>query len=40
MGFTITCNECKSTNCHVSIPNDNGKFVDYTLVCNDCGHEV
>lgn len=38
MSFTLTCNECNSTECRIDAT-DNGEFIDIKAVCDDCGHE-
>lgn len=38
MSFTLTCNECGSTECRINAT-DNGEFIEIKAECDDCGHK-
>lgn len=37
MSFTITCDECGSSNCRIET--EEGMYTEVKIICNDCGHE-
>ena len=38
MSFTLTCNECGSTECRIDA-NEKRVSIEIKIVCEDCGHE-